>query len=75
MLHTMEIVGTPGIPTSELETIRLKVDPLRTLADLLDWARRLDPPTLAPAVVTQDEYTHDVLVPYTGGRWLDFDTT
>jgi hypothetical protein len=26
-------------------------------------------------VVKQDEYTHDVLVPFRGGLWLVYDTT
>jgi hypothetical protein len=46
---------------------------LRTLGDVLDWARArgLTP----PSVVTQDEYTHDVVLATGGGNWLVFDTT
>jgi hypothetical protein len=62
---------------SERERARLQeqVDRLRSLADVLDWARSLEPPVASPEVVTQDEYTHDVLVPVSAGRYLDFDTT
>jgi hypothetical protein len=58
-----------------LEALGDAVRPLRSLGDLLDWARHLTPPVPSPLVLTQDEYTHDVLVPYPGGYWLDFDTT
>jgi hypothetical protein len=71
----MDVINLAGIEPTEVTKLQHEVDPLRTLADLLDWSRRLTPPVLSPAVVAQDEYTHDVLIPYTGGRWLDFDTT
>lgn len=64
-----------AIPALELDEIRRILEPLHTLGDLLDWSRQLEPPVPSPDVVTQDEYTHDVLIPYAGGRWLDFDTT
>jgi hypothetical protein len=48
---------------------------MRNLGDVLTWARTLDPPVNAPAVVTQDEYTHDVLVPWRDGLTLAFDVT
>lgn len=49
------------------------VPEVRTLEAVLDWARtaRLGP----PALVTQDEYTHDVVLPWHGGRYLVFDTS
>jgi hypothetical protein len=45
------------------------------LGQLLERGRTLDPPLAVDGIVTQDEYTHDVLVPLPGGRWLVFDTT
>ena len=63
------------IPDVDRAELRRVLEPLRALEDLLDWSRQLAPPVPAPEVVTQDEYTHDVLIPYAGGRWLDFDTT
>ena len=71
----MDLIDLATLSPAELTDLRHQVQPLRTLGDLLDWARQLTPPAPAPIVVTQDEYTHDVLVPYAGGRWLDFDTT
>ena len=45
-----------------------------TLERALDWGRRQQPPLSVETILTQDEYTHDVLVPY-GGRYLVYDTT
>ena len=45
-----------------------------TLEQALDWARTLTPPRRVESVLTQDEYTHDVLIPY-GTRWLVYDTS
>jgi hypothetical protein len=46
----------------------------RTLADLLGWAARQTPRVEVAEIVTQDEYTHDVVVPF-GSVYLSFDTT
>ena len=45
---------------------------LRTLEEVMRWAHALGH-TFAD-VVTQDEYTHDVVVA-AGPQWLVFDTT
>jgi hypothetical protein len=71
----MDVLDLAGLGAGELTDIRQQVEPLRTLGDLLDWSRHLTPPVPSPMVITQDEYAHDVLVPYIRGRWLDFDTT
>jgi len=45
-----------------------------TLADLLRWAGAQTPRVQIAEIVTQDEYTHDVVVPF-GPAFLSFDTT
>ena len=45
---------------------------LKTLEEVLAWARALGHALVE--VVTQDEYTHDVVVA-AGARFLVFDTT
>jgi hypothetical protein len=41
----------------------------------IDWLRG-HAPALAPSgMVTQDEFSHDILVAYPGGLWLVYDTT
>ena len=45
-----------------------------TLADLLGWAGRQVPRVAVAEIVTQDEYTHDVVLPF-AEHYLSFDTT
>ncbi|MFL5620245.1 MAG: hypothetical protein ACJ79A_17845 [Gemmatimonadaceae bacterium] len=46
-----------------------------TLADVLAWARGQSPPRAVTEIVTQDEYTHDVVIPFDGSHFLAFDAT
>ena len=46
-----------------------------TLADVLATGRAMDPPLNVSEIVTQDEYTHDVVVPFGPAHYLSFDTT
>jgi len=71
----MDMLAITAIPDAVWAELRRVLEPIKTLGDLLDWSRQLEPPLPAPEVVTQDEYTHDVLIPYAGGRWLDFDSS
>lgn len=70
-----EVFDRAGTAPAVLAPLRRELAPLRNLGDVLTWARTLDPPVTAPAVVTQDEYTHDVLVPWRDGLTLAFDVT
>jgi hypothetical protein len=45
------------------------------LHQVLEWGRTSEPRVEVQDIVTMDEYTHDVLVPVPGGRYLVFDTT
>jgi hypothetical protein len=47
----------------------------RTLGDVLEWMRRQQPSRSVTEIVTQDEYTHDVVVGYDEDVYLVFDTT
>jgi len=51
------------------------IQDLRTLADVLAWARTQNPPRAVAEIVTQDEYTHDVVLEASGQPYLAFDTT
>lgn len=50
------------------------ISTFHTLHDLVRWTATLSPPLLISEVITQDEYTLDVLVPL-DGLVLVFDTT
>lgn len=46
-----------------------------TLADVLAAGRSMQPPLNVSEIVTQDEYTHDVVMPFGPAHNLSFDTT
>jgi len=45
-----------------------------TLAQLMRWTAAQTPRVQIAEIVTQDEYTHDVVLPF-GTAFLSFDTT
>jgi hypothetical protein len=45
-----------------------------SLERVLKWGREQRPPLEIESILTQDEYTHDVLIPFEG-RYLVYDTT
>lgn len=48
---------------------------MSTLGNVLAWSRRLSPPRSVAEIVTQDEYTHDVIMAFDDRHYLVFDTT
>jgi len=68
-VRTAEAVDAPLIAQVE-HTFR----ECYTLAELLAWARRQSPRVHVAEIVTQDEYTHDIILPYST-IYLSFDTT
>jgi hypothetical protein len=72
----MKIVDRTGTGTGTgagVADLEAELGGAATLAEVLRWSfaagREL------AAVVTQDEYTHDVIFPWRDRRWLAFDTT
>ena len=61
----------------DLEAIADRLAAHRTLAEVLRWAAAQSPPLAIAEIVTQDEYTHDVVLPLDASRplWLAYDTT
>ena len=58
-----------------LAELRAEVQPLRTLGDVLAWSRSGTRSRQPVDIVTQDEYTHDVVFDLDGATYLAFDTT
>lgn len=71
----MQVIEHVSLTVPERSWLQGAVAGIHNLGDLLDWAGTLEPPVVSPEVITQDEYTHDVLVPIPDGRLLAFDTT
>lgn len=49
--------------------------PLGSLQQVVRWSFSSKPPRDVAAVVVQDEFSHDVVVPWVDGLVLAFDTT
>jgi hypothetical protein len=64
-----------GLGPAGLASIQAAVEGHETLEDLIRWGRGRTPPVLIEQVVTQDEFTHDVLVPWPDGLTLVYDTS
>jgi hypothetical protein len=64
----------PATPHA-LARAKSEVAHLHTLADVLEWARAQSPSRLVADIVTQDEYTHDVVIPFDDSHFLVFDAT
>lgn len=71
----LPLADRAGLTPAQRDAVLAAVGDCTTLGQLLERGRDLDPPLAVDGIVTQDEYTHDVLVPIPGGRWLVFDTT
>jgi hypothetical protein len=74
-MRTVPVTAVGSVPT---ELVRRAVEAFAarfTLADVLQWAREQTPARAINEIVTQDEYTHDVVVRFDGSHFLVFDAT
>jgi hypothetical protein len=60
---------------ARIAQLRDQVQSLRTLGDVLSWSRSATRSRQPIDIVTQDEYTHDVVLDLDGELYLAFDTT
>ena len=68
------LIDYARLDSVERQVLADAVSTQTTLEQALDWARGLHPPRGVESVLTQDEYTHDVLIPY-GSHYLAYDTS
>lgn len=61
-----------GLAADELAALTAALAGQRILADVVRWCAARGQPIVD--VITQDEYTHDIVIPW-GARWLVYDTT
>jgi len=63
----MRVTNHAGLTPTQLEEIEMELSGQQTLADVVKWASK-QPTGMAPGIITrvviQDEFTHDVLVPW-----------
>jgi len=71
----MPLENRAGLPSAQLAALDAETARHETLADVVRWGLAREPQLVVAEVVVQDEYTHDVVLPYGGGRFLVYDTT
>ena len=70
----LALIDYSDLDQTERERWLGELGELTSLEQVLNWARALTPPCGVEEILTQDEYTHDVVIP-AGHRYLVFDTT
>ena len=63
--------GGPVLPPDVSDALARQV----TLGDVMKWGLSLSPPRAPVEIVTQDEYTHDVVLELAANCYLVYDTT
>jgi hypothetical protein len=71
----MRIDNHAGLEAAQLEALARLVARHETLQDVVRWGVLYTPPLLIVDIVVQDEFTHDVIVPFRDGLHLVYDTT
>ena len=74
----MKIINFADLPEKEFAELETELANHKTLGQVLTWAAAKPKddflPQIVAAVVTQDKFTHDVVIPYKG-VFLVYDTT
>ena len=63
------------LPQATLDELAHEVGGHATLHDVLEWGFAHKPVRRVEEIVTQDEYTHDVLVPLDAPLYLAYDVS
>ena len=74
-MRVVPLTSIGRVPAELVRELASELAHLFTLAVVLAWARRATPPRQVEEIVTQDEYTHDVVLPCDGDHFLVFDAT
>ena len=75
----LTVINLAGLPSDQFAQVERELDGHRSLTDMLNWSQCQPPGTLVPQVISdvvvQDEFTHDVIVPWGESLVLVYDTT
>ncbi|MFN7946686.1 MAG: hypothetical protein U0Z53_15145 [Blastocatellia bacterium] len=71
----MRIINRAGLSAETLAVIESELPAHGTLLELVQWAAVQSPPLAVAAVVAQDEYTRDLLLPWRDGLTLVYGAT
>jgi hypothetical protein len=75
----MRVVNCADLEPEEIAQLESELSGQQNLNDVMKWAlshpRGIFIPSVVSQVIVQDEFTHDVIVPYRDGLVLVYDTT
>lgn len=75
----MQLLNYSTAKRDQLARLEAELSGQQNLRDVMIWAGSSPPGTFTPTVVSnvvvQDEFTHDVIVPFRDGLVLVYDTT
>ena len=72
---TLQFSDYAGLTQNDRADLVRIVETHRGLDDVFAWGRTQSPPVSPTGFVKQDEFTHDVIVPFPNGRWVVYGTT
>ncbi|WIG98750.1 hypothetical protein [Myxococcus sp. SDU36] len=64
-----------SLPQEARSALEKELASLTLLQDVVRWGFASSPPRDVTEVIVQDEFTHDVVMPWMEGSYLVFDTT
>jgi len=75
----MRVKNKASLTLSELSALEAELSDQRTLADVISWAARQPAGKMSPGIITgvvvQDEFTHDIFVPWGERLFLVYGAT
>lgn len=71
----MWIENRAGLSDVALVTLTASLSRQTSIRRAIDWLTAHDPPLAPSGMVTQDEFSFDILVAYPNGLWLSYDST
>ena len=74
-MRQIPVARAGAVAAEEIAQFHAELKDQRTLGDVLAWLRAQSPPRSVTDILTQDEYTHDVIVQWSDQRYLAFDAT
>ena len=74
-MREVPVAASGSIAPDEVARFQRELRDQLTLGDVMTWLRAQSPPRTVAEILTQDEYTHDVIVEWSDKRFLAFDAT
>ena len=74
-MREVPVTEAGAIDPTVYERVAPQLRAQRTLGDVLSWGRMQSPARSVTEIITQDEYTHDVVIELEVPYYLVFDTT